>query len=264
MRIARVVAEGVPRYVEVEDDSFHPLSWERSPTGALPASPKRMADAPPLTGVKVESPVDPDAMFAVLGGFNLEGAPPLDERPPPMLCPKVVRTVSGDGGTIVFPSFADSVVIEAEMAVVIGERVRGASPDEARDAIWGYTCFNDITAPQFYPQFYLSKSIETFASMGPWVRTDLTDEDFRRGLEITARVNGATVQSGNTRHYKFMPCEMVSYLSTFLTLQPGDVIALGTPPPGADVVPGDEVEIEVEGIGMFTNHVISETGGDMG
>ncbi len=128
---------------------------------------------------------------------------------------------------------------------------------QAAEAIWGYTCYNDVTAPQLLPDFPQAKGIDTFASMGPWVVTDLTPDRIRAGLAIEARVNGATVQSGTTASYRFAPWEVLSHLSTSLTLRPGDVVTLGTPPPPAAVRPGDVVEVAVEGIGVLVNHLVA-------
>lgn len=251
MRIARASVGGVPTLCEVEGESLHVLRGD--PFGTT----ERTGEHHTLGEVPLLCPVDVGRTFAVLGGFVDPGADPPAARGEPALCPKVVPTTSGDGGRIVFAPSLDSVAIEAEMALVVGRHVRSASPEEAAAAIWGYTCFNDVTAVQYFPQFWVAKGLETFASMGPWVRTDLTEERIGRGLEIVARVNGATVQSGTTARYKFAPWEVVRYLSGLFTLCPGDVITLGTPPPPADVQPGDVVEIEVEEIGVLTNHVVA-------
>lgn len=255
MRIARASVGGHPVLGEVDGGVLHVLAGQAfEPAG-------RTGEQHPLDQVALQSPVTPGRTFAVLGGFLEPGTPRDDRRGEPLLSPKMAPTTSGDGAEIVYPPFATSVLIEAEMAVVVGRPVRSASPAEAADAIWGYTCCNDVTAPQYFPQFYLAKSIDTFASMGPWVRTDLPAKDIRRGLAIVARVNGATVQSGSTAHYRFEPCEVVSYLSGFFSLLPGDVITLGTPPAPPEVHPGDLVEIEVEGIGVLTNRVVATPAG---
>jgi 2-keto-4-pentenoate hydratase/2-oxohepta-3-ene-1,7-dioic acid hydratase in catechol pathway len=252
VRIARASLDGVPTYCEVDGDVLHVLE------GGPFAGARRTGERHPIEGVTLLAPVDPGRTFAVLGGFFDPGSEPA-ERGQPVLCPKVVPTTSGDGGEVASPPFLESLAVEAEMALVVGRQVRSATPEEAAGAIWGFTCYNDVTAAQYFPQFWLAKGLETFASMGPWVRTDLTDDQIRHGLGIVARVNGATVQSGTTARYKFSPAEVVCYLSGFFTLHPGDVVTLGTPPPPADVRPGDVVEIEVEGIGVLTNHVVAGT-----
>lgn len=250
MRIARGLVGGAPGFGQVEGGRFLPL--EGDPFGA----PRRRPGAEvPLGEVTLLSPATPRTMLAVMGGFLEPGQTREGERPPMVLCPKIVPEVSGDGGAVVRPPSVDSLVLEAEMAVVVGRRLRDAGPDEAVEAIWGYTCCNDATATQYFPQFYLAKAFDTFCSLGPWVVTDLTPEDVTRGLSIVGRVNGRQVQSGNTRDYKYLPWEWLSYVSTILTLVPGDVITLGTPPPPPLVEPGDLLEVEVEGIGVLTNRV---------
>lgn len=189
---------------------------------------------------------------------------PLPEGTVPTLMPKITSTVSGPSGEIAYPSWATGpIVAEGELALVIGKRVHNASPDEANDAILGYSCFNDVTAQEFFipssiptRDFFRAKSIETFASLGPWIRTDVTLADIDAGMEITTRVNGEQRQSGNTKTYRFPPNVVISSMSTYLTFLPGDVISLGTPPPAAEIVAGDVVEIEVDRIGVLTNYVV--------
>jgi 2-keto-4-pentenoate hydratase/2-oxohepta-3-ene-1,7-dioic acid hydratase in catechol pathway len=197
-------------------------------------------------------------VWVVLGGFR---AP--DDAPPgagvvPRLIAKATRSVSGDGGSIACPAGLGEVMAEGELALVIGREIHRPTVEAAAAAILGFTCFNDVTAGELLAarEFSLSKSIDTFASMGPWVRTDLPDEDVSAGLAIITRVNGVVRQEGNTGLYKFPPAEVVRYLAAHLTLLPGDVISLGTPPPAPPIAPGDEVEIEVEGIGVLHNTVV--------
>ncbi len=206
----------------------------------------------------VESLVQPRRMFAVLGGFFPAGEERPDPRPDPMFCPKLATPVAQDGESIAIPATVTSVVMEAEMAVVVGARVRHGDLDESREAIAGYTCCNDVTAPQHFPHFYLAKGIDGFGALGPAV-VAVEEAAIRDGLAITGRINGVAVQTGNTRHYRYLPAELISYLSQFFTLEPGDVITLGTPPPPPPVTVGDEVEVEVEGVGVLTNRMVAET-----
>lgn len=258
MLIARAdlaLAEGgqsSPLVGEVVEGRFHLL--EGDPFDG----PVRSGDRRSLEEVRLLSPTEPTRTFAVLGGFFPADEPRPDVVPDPMLTPKIARPTAGPQGSIVHPSFVETVVSEAEMAVVIGREIRYASSEAALEAIWGYTCFNDVSAAEYFPQYYLAKGIDTFAAMGPWVRTDISPEQVRAGLEIVGRVNGQTKNSGNTRHFKHMPWDIVAYLSRFLTLSPGDVITLGTPPPPPQARPGDEIEVEVESIGVLTNHVVAE------
>jgi len=208
----------------------------------------------------VTADVAPRSIWVVLGGFVLPDDPVVPAGTLPRLVPKAVRAVSGDGGEIACPAAPAGVVcVEGELALVIGREVHAASRAEAAAAILGYTCFNDVTAMEQLArgEWSMAKSWDTFASMGPQVTTVLGEDQIKAGLAITTRVNGAEVQRGDTRYFKFLPADIVHYLSTYVTLFPGDVISLGTPPPAAPVQPGDAVEIEVEQVGVLHNVVVA-------
>ena len=201
-------------------------------------------------------------IWVVLGGFLPSPGATLPEGTVPRLIPKMVlpSSVSGDGGRIVSPAdLDDGVAVEGELALVIGQELhRPASVEEAAAAVAGYTCFNDATAVRLLAEreWALSKSLDSFASIGPSLTSDLDDKTIMAGLAITTRVNGEERQRGDTGLYKFPPSQVVRYLATYVTLRPGDVISLGTPPPPAPVVPGDRVEIEVEGVGVLHNEIV--------
>jgi 2-keto-4-pentenoate hydratase/2-oxohepta-3-ene-1,7-dioic acid hydratase in catechol pathway len=252
MRIARALVDGAPTDGRVEGDTFQP----------------RAGSPLPLAGLELLSPVEPQRVLITMGGFKPADGTPLPPGAVPWLLPKVVSPLSGDGGVVVVPpSLADAIIwVEVELAIVIGRPVRAASTADARDAILGLTCFNDVSAPQFLfddprapklrpaPDSYRAKSIDTFASLGPWIETGITPEDVAAGLELTTRVNGEVAAWGNTRNHKFPLTDWVIAASELTTLLPGDVIALGTPQP-AEVVPGDLVELEIEGIGVLRNSI---------
>jgi len=254
VRIGRAIVETIERHGAIEDDHFHVLD------GDVFGAHRRTGQVLALDDVVLLSPVVPGKILAALGGFvDLGGSP--------WLTAKVVTSVSGDHGVIEYPDFIEALAMEAELAVVIGRTVHRASAADAAEAIFGFTCFNDATAPQFldernprpFPDVYGAKSIDTFASMGPWIRTDLDDDVIARGLEIVCRVNGSTVQQGNTRDYVYAPSEVVRHASRTTALFAGDVIALGTPYPFPLVQVGDHVEIEIESIGTLTNHIVAAT-----
>jgi 2-keto-4-pentenoate hydratase/2-oxohepta-3-ene-1,7-dioic acid hydratase in catechol pathway len=245
MRIARATAGGRTFHAEVAGDELHVLA------GDVFAEPRRTGEALPLDEVTLLAPVDPPRIFLMLGGFVPDG----ETLPPgarPIVTTKVVSHVAGDGSVIGVPPFVtEPLWVEVELGVVIG---RGG-------AIWGYTLFNDVCAPEFIvdrstmtllpePDFFRCKSIDTFAVMGPWVRTDLTEAEIDAGLEMTTRVNGEVKGTGTTRTRKFSPSEVVRTLAEQTPLEPGDVISLGCPAP-VDAVAGDAVEIEIDGIGVL-------------
>jgi 2-keto-4-pentenoate hydratase/2-oxohepta-3-ene-1,7-dioic acid hydratase in catechol pathway len=261
LRIARADAGGRTSYGEIEDDAFHPVAGD-----VFAGDRQRTGEAFPLDAVRLLSPVEPRRTLITMGGFRRERVPRGDV---PWLLPKLVSP-SGDGGVIVVPpSLRDHIVwAEVELAIVIGRAVRSASPEEARAAIFGFTIFNDVSAPEFLfadprapalrpaPDSYRAKSIDTFASLGPWIDTALTPDDVDAGLALTARVNDAVVGEGNTRNHTFPVHHWIVAASELTTLEPGDVIALGTPQP-VEVVPGDAVELEIERIGVLHNTVVA-------
>jgi 2-keto-4-pentenoate hydratase/2-oxohepta-3-ene-1,7-dioic acid hydratase in catechol pathway len=139
--------------------------------------------------------------------------------------------------------------------VVIGKRGRNIPADEAEGHILGYTCFNDVTArdlQQRDTQWTRAKSFDTFAPFGPWIAS--IDPS---GVDIETRVNGETVQKSNTSDLIFGVPRLIEFISGIMTLQPGDVIATGTPPGVGQLHRGDLVEVEIEGIGVLKNSVVA-------
>ena len=143
---------------------------------------------------------------------------------------------------------------EGELAVVIGKRCKNILAEEAEKYILGYTCFNDVTARDLQRkdvQWTRAKSFDTFAPLGPWIaRIDSSNVD------IQTRVNGKVVQNSNTSDLIFDVPKLVQFISSVMTLEPGDVIATGTPPGVGPLQKGDAVEVEIEGIGVLKNYVV--------
>jgi 2-keto-4-pentenoate hydratase/2-oxohepta-3-ene-1,7-dioic acid hydratase in catechol pathway len=210
----------------------------------------------PLDSVRLVHPVEPRRVLVVLGGFLPEGQDAVTPGSVPRLFPKVVTEHLGPDAVIPYPEFlTSSVDMEAELALVIGRRTRGASAAEGWESIFGFTVYNDVSASEFVVErdFYRAKSIDGFSSFGPWVSTDISRDDIRDGLAILGRVNGEERQRGITSRFKFDPGQVVSEASRYVTLLPGDVISLGTPPPAQPVQRGDRIQAEVEGIGVLNN-----------
>lgn len=180
----------------------------------------------------------------------------------PFVNPKVTSEVTGDGAEIRVPAYVTrDIWVEPELALVVGGDVYRASREEAAEAILGYTVFNDVTAREFlqpHKDYFRAKCNETFASMGPWIETSIAENDVSAGLDVECRVNGRTRVRSNTRALRFAPSEVVSAVSMHTRLRRGDVIALGCPPPPPRAQPGDEVELEIEGIGVLHNTVVAE------
>jgi len=252
MLIARARRLGQETFGVVDGDGFTPLRDQ--PFGRMVTAAPEI----PLADVELLSPTRPSRVLVVLGGFLPPDAP---VRPPdvePVLFPKVIPRHLGHNGEVVKPAgLTGSLDMEAELALVIGRKTRSVTAEEGWHSIFGFTVYNDFTASEFLParDFYSAKSMDTFGSCGPWINTDIERQRIEAGIDIIGRVNGEQRQRGTTKLYKFDPGEVVAHASRFVTLLPGDIISLGTPPPAAPVLPGDVCEAEVEGIGILRNRV---------
>ena len=172
----------------------------------------------------------------------------------PILFLKPPSAVIGHGATIVLPPQSQRVEHESELAIVVGKEARKVSAARWRDYVQGFTCANDVTARDLQKkdvQFTRGKSFDTFCPLGPWIETDLDPS----ALRVTARVNGAIRQDGNTRQMIFPPPVLLEFITSIMTLLPGDVILTGTPAGVGPLLAGDTVEVEIEGIGTLRNVV---------
>ncbi|TSD40365.1 fumarylacetoacetate hydrolase family protein [Rhodococcus sp. KBS0724] len=249
MKLARALTADGPTYGLIEDEAFVPITGD--PFGQWEASSQQLG----LPTVKLLNPVEPKRILVVLGGFLKEDEDRVPEGTEIRLFPKVVTNHLGPNAVIPrSPILTGPVEMEAEIALVVGRQLSNASVEDAWSAIYGYTPYNDVTAGEFVPHdLFRAKSLDGYSILGPWVSTDLTREDITDGLSITGLVNGDVCQSNNTSRFKFSPGEVLSHASKYVTLMPGDVIALGTPPPPYPIAPGDRVEAVVEGLGTLTN-----------
>ncbi len=172
----------------------------------------------------------------------------------PMLFLKPPSAVIASGEAIRYPHGVERMDPEAELGVVIGRRARAVSEASALDYVAGLTCFNDVSARNYQRtdgQWARAKGFDTFAPVGPWLAVGLDPS----ALEVICRVNGAQRQRGNTADLLHGVPALVSFISRVMTLEPGDLIATGTPAGVAPIVAGDVVEIEVEGVGVLVNRV---------
>jgi 2-keto-4-pentenoate hydratase/2-oxohepta-3-ene-1,7-dioic acid hydratase in catechol pathway len=177
----------------------------------------------------------------------------------PLLFFKPPTAVIGDGVAIVLPPESQQVDFEGEIGVVIGRSLRRATEDQARAGIAGITCVNDVTARDLQrteEQWARAKGFDTFCPMGPRV----VPVDLRRleTLEVFCRVNGKQRQHGRARDMVFSILALVSVVSHVMTLEPGDLIATGTPAGVGPLAPGDVVEVEIPGVGVLRNPVVAE------
>ena len=172
----------------------------------------------------------------------------------PLIFLKPSTSVIESGEDIIYPPDTEELHYEAELAVIVKDRVRGLSMDEAAAHIAGYACANDVTARDIQRrdgQWTRAKSFDTFCPLGPRIVPGVDPTS----LEIMTRVNGVVRQHSNTRNMIFNVFELLSFISGIMTLLPGDVIITGTPPGVGPIQAGDEVEVEIEGIGVLKNRV---------
>ncbi len=256
MQIARYrVADGTTFHGAVEYDAYRRL--ETSPFESLRLTDEldRAAD------VTLLAPVERPRLFGV--GLNYvshiaESGAPTPTRP--MLFMKPDNAVIGPGQPVIYPHEGQNIHYEAELAIVIGKPGRRLDRNEAGRVILGCTCANDISERVIQSEemdqgcLLIGKGFDTFCPLGPVIATDLDPGD----LLLQARVNGETRQSIRTSDLLFSAIDLVVYLSQAVTLRPGDVIITGTPAGVGPIQPGDEMEIELEGVGILANPVVKE------
>jgi len=235
-----------------------------------PKSEKRKANIK-LSGVKLLAPVASPSKIICLGLNYYDHAAELNEPLPDELVIflKPRTTVIGPEEPIVKPVFVKELDYEAELAVIIGKGGKDIPVEDAKHHIFGYTCFNDVSARDIQfkdKQWTRGKSLDTFAPMGPCITT--TDQiGDPTNLRIYARVNGELKQNSSTCNMVFNVYQIVHQLSRVMTLEPSDVIATGTPagvafamkPEPKFLSLGDVVEIEIEKIGKLRNRVVAAT-----
>jgi 2-keto-4-pentenoate hydratase/2-oxohepta-3-ene-1,7-dioic acid hydratase in catechol pathway len=210
----------------------------------------------PVSEVKLLYPCEPPKILAV--GLNYKSHVG-DRKPPehPEIFYKPVTALQHPEDSIVIPPAAKNVHYEGELVLVIGKRVRRASPDEARHAIFGVTCGNDVSerdwqgGPEKDLQWWRAKGADTFAPLGPIIVQGL---DYSN-LLLQTRLNGNVVQKQYTSDLIFDGPTIVSWISQCVTLTPGDVIYTGTPGHTSRMNAGDLVEVDIEGVGVLRNRI---------
>ena len=247
MKIARYLAHGQVSYGAVEENMVKQLS-------ASPFEQYTVTDhVHKISEVKLLAPCVPTKILAI--GLNYSSH--LHDRPgptEPMVFYKTPTSLIGPEDTIVRPKDTERLDEEAELVVVIKDRCRNVSAEQAMQHVLGYTCGNDVSARDWQSEdrnWWRAKSADTFSPAGPYIVTDLDPSDVR----VSARINGKEVQSESTRYLIFNVPAVVAYTSRFVTLEPGDMIYTGTPGEPAEMKDGDVCEIEIEGIGVLRNPI---------
>lgn len=209
----------------------------------------------PRKGVKTLVPVVPSKIIAV--GVNyLDHAREMNRELPkePLIWFKAPSSLLPDGGKIEIPFPQHRTDFEAELAIVIGRKIRSISPTQAPRYIFGYTAAQDISDRHIQKsdgQWGRAKSFDTFTPLGPYVETTIDPND----LNIQQFQNGQLRQNSNTSQLIFKPAELVSFISTNLTLLPGDVILTGTPSGVGPIQSGDKLEVRIQGLAPLINTV---------
>ncbi len=192
-----------------------------------------------------------------------------DEIPTePILFPKTPNVLIGPGDPIILPAFVEEYGFatcrtdhEAELAIIIKDRVKNLSPEKAMVHVLGFSCFNDISQRNLQKSdksgWYRGKSLDTFGPIGPVIVPPDAIGD-PQNLSIQRRLNGRVVQQSNTRHMIFKIPEIIAFVSKNFTLEPGDIIITGTPSGVGPIRDGDKVEVEIENIGTLVNPVKAE------
>lgn len=205
----------------------------------------------------------------VLPGPDGKPAAPREVPKEPLLFAKTPNVLVGNGEPIVIPAAflaragieAPRTDYEAELAVVVGQRLRRVGPEEALAGVLGYTCFNDVSQRNVQngdrSGWFRGKSFDSFGPVGP-VLVPAALIGNPQDLAIECRLNGKLVQSARTSAMIFSIAEMLSYISWNVTLEPGDLVATGTPSGVGALSPGDVVEVTIEGIGTLSNPVIAD------
>ncbi|MEX2535741.1 MAG: fumarylacetoacetate hydrolase family protein [Trueperaceae bacterium] len=222
----------------------------------------RNGDTEMLSDVTLLPPCEPRSIVCVGKNYaehirEMSGSdlPTSEELPgEPGLFLKGVNALAGPGDPIPYPSWTTELHYEGELAVVIGREMRHVSEERALEHVLGYTCACDVTARDRQRsdlQWARAKSADGFCPMGPWLVTDLDPS----ALGIQTKVNGELRQDGNTRDLIFSVPKVLAYISSFMTLQPGDLVLTGTPEGVGELKVDDEVEVTVQGVGSLLNVV---------
>jgi 2-keto-4-pentenoate hydratase/2-oxohepta-3-ene-1,7-dioic acid hydratase in catechol pathway len=210
----------------------------------------------PLEG-KLLPPVTPSKIVAVALNYRahaLEMKKPVPEEP--MFFTKPTTALIGPDDAIVLPPESSDVHHEGELGIVLSKTLKNATPEEAKAAVLGVTCVNDVTARDIQRKqnhYTRAKGYDTFCPVGPYLVTGLDIEDLR----VRVRVNGEIRQDGRTSDMIFGPWHLLSFISRIMTLLPGDLVSTGTPPGVGPIRAGETVEVEIDGVGVLRNRVVA-------
>ena len=261
MKIIRYQTNNELEYGILKDDIIHELQGDIFGDFSLGKKVKSLSE------IEVRAPIDPPNIIAIGLNYRKHAAESASEIPDkPLIFLKATNSVIGRDSNIILPKNApDEVDYEAELAFIIAEDCKDIEIEKAKDYILGYCCANDISArdcqKRIDKQWARAKSFDTFCPLGPWIETELKPNN----LKIRSILNGKVMQNSNTADMIFSVEEILSYLSKNMTLKAGTVVLTGTPE-GVGFArkepvflrEGDEIVIEIEGIGALKNKVSKE------
>lgn len=250
MRIIRYQYKtDAPQYGWVHDEKVGPM--DGTPFGEY----RRQKAEIPLENVRLLAPCEPGKIICVGRNYADHAREHGVEVPKvPLIFLKPPSSIINPGDAIILPPQSQQIEHEAELVIVIGKRGRHITAEQARDHILGYTIGNDVTARDLQKsdgQWTRAKGFDTFCPFGPWIDTDFDIAD----ALITCRVSGQPRQMASTRDMVFNVGTLIAYISSVMTLEPGDIIFTGTPAGVGPLKDGDEVTVEIEGLGILKNPV---------
>ena len=257
MRVARFAGEDDPTFGVVgEEDGVPTIAVLKG--DPLYAGFELTGQKVVLDDVRLLAPVIPRSKVVCVGKNYAAHAAEMGGEVPttPLTFLKPNTSVIGPGDPIVYPAQTSEVHHEGELAVVIGRICKDVPAEDAAKVIFGYTVANDVTARDLQRtdgQWTRAKGFDTFCPLGPWIETNLDPTDLR----VTTTVGDELRQDGRTSDMVFSVADVVAYVSSFMTLLPGDVLLTGTPEGVGPLEVGDSVSVTVEGIGTLTNPVVS-------
>ena len=250
--LAPRAGSSLPRYGILDGDHIKEIS--AAPWGEWNSTQTSL----PLASVRLLAPVEPRKIVCVGRNYAAHAAELGNEVPKePLIFLKPSTSIIGPADKIVLPKYSQRVEHEGELGLVIGRLCSHLNDEEnALRYVFGYTCINDVTARDLQKsdvQFTRAKGFDTFCPTGPHIESELSPDN----LLVETPVNGAVRQSGSTSLMAFSPAFLVRWISRMMTLEPGDLIATGTPAGVGPLVNGDQVEVRITGIGVLRNPVHS-------
>lgn len=252
MKYVRVERLGKVRWGVLDNDVVHTLKVPPYVGDTQYYDGKSWA----LEGCKLLAPCEPTKIVC-LGKNYYDHAVEMGEGVPasPILFVKTPNCINDPEGEVHAPDFVQRLDYEGELAFVVKRRAKDVKAEDAWNYILGFTCLNDVTARDIQKgdgQWTRGKCMDGFAPVGPLI----TDEVDPTGLCLETRLNGERVQASNTSFFMTKIPEMLAFITASITLEPGDVVATGTPAGVGPMKPGDRVEVEIEGIGVLRNFIV--------